>query len=203
MVRRSIVVLIVAAIGLAACGQSAIERERSASLTATVQTFRAASTVRAANRTPTPTERVWTVTVHPTSTPTMTPTLTPIQPTWIASPEGRQCDESGCWYERDDDYNPTYEAMAAEELTAEAEADYAQEEPADDGDYVGDEPEVDGGSGSDFFNCDAAYPDFCIPPVWMYGDLDCVDIEGSYFTVYDPDPHWFDDDFDGIGCEWP
>lgn len=50
-------------------------------------------------------------------------------------------------------------------------------------------------------NCEPAYPDFCIPPVWQVGDLDCGDVGGGWFTVYPPDPHNFDGDFDGVGCE--
>jgi hypothetical protein len=50
-------------------------------------------------------------------------------------------------------------------------------------------------------SCDwASYPDFCIPPVWEVGDLTCADISGTWFTVYQPDPHGFDTDFDGYGC---
>lgn len=48
-------------------------------------------------------------------------------------------------------------------------------------------------------NCDASYPDFCIPP--PPPDLDCGDIGYTDFTVYEPDPHRFDGDNDGIGCE--
>ncbi|MDH3735529.1 MAG: thermonuclease family protein [Nitrosopumilus sp.] len=48
-------------------------------------------------------------------------------------------------------------------------------------------------------NCDPSYPDFCIssPPP----DLDCKDIPQKRFTVLQPDPHRFDGDKDGIGCE--
>jgi micrococcal nuclease len=48
-------------------------------------------------------------------------------------------------------------------------------------------------------NCDPSYPDFCIlsPPP----DLDCKDIPQKRFTVLQPDPHRFDGDNDGIGCE--
>jgi hypothetical protein len=49
--------------------------------------------------------------------------------------------------------------------------------------------------------CDLAYPDFCIPPVAEVGDLDCPDLSFANFTVLDPDPHGFDTDLDGIGCE--
>jgi micrococcal nuclease len=48
-------------------------------------------------------------------------------------------------------------------------------------------------------NCDPAYPDFCIPP--PPPDLDCKDIPHKNFTVLPPDPHHFDSDHDGIGCE--
>ena len=48
-------------------------------------------------------------------------------------------------------------------------------------------------------NCSAAYPDFCIPP--PPPDLDCADAGGRGFTVLPPDPHRFDADRDGIGCE--
>ena len=47
--------------------------------------------------------------------------------------------------------------------------------------------------------CDPSYPDFCIPP--PPPDLDCKDIPQKRFTVLQPDPHRFDGDKDGIGCE--
>ncbi len=47
-------------------------------------------------------------------------------------------------------------------------------------------------------NCDSSYPDFCIPP--PPPDLDCADI-GTSFTVVGADPHNFDSDGDGVGCE--
>jgi micrococcal nuclease len=48
-------------------------------------------------------------------------------------------------------------------------------------------------------DCDPAYPDVCIaaPPP----DLDCADIPYVNFRVLPPDPHRFDADGDGIGCE--
>lgn len=50
--------------------------------------------------------------------------------------------------------------------------------------------------------CDAAYPGVCIPPAPP--DLDCKDIASlKNFRVLPPDPHRFDGDFDGIGCEPP
>lgn len=50
-------------------------------------------------------------------------------------------------------------------------------------------------------DCDPSYPDFCILPAWQVGDLDCGDVDGRRFTVFQPDPHGFDGDGDGIGCE--
>lgn len=48
-------------------------------------------------------------------------------------------------------------------------------------------------------NCDPSYPDVCIartPP-----DLNCGDISFHNFKVVGSDPHGFDGDNDGIGCE--
>lgn len=47
--------------------------------------------------------------------------------------------------------------------------------------------------------CDPAYPTVCIPP--PPPDLDCGDVPYRRFTVLAPDPHRFDGDHDGIGCE--
>lgn len=54
------------------------------------------------------------------------------------------------------------------------------------------EPEVVGG-------CHPAYPSVCIPP--PPPDLDCGEIPHRRFTVLAPDPHGFDRDKDGVGCE--
>ncbi len=48
-------------------------------------------------------------------------------------------------------------------------------------------------------NCDASYPDFCIAP--PPPNLNCPDIPQKRFTVTGSDPHGFDRDNDGIGCE--
>lgn len=48
-------------------------------------------------------------------------------------------------------------------------------------------------------NCDASYPGVCIPPAPP--DLDCGDIEHRRFEVIAPDPHGFDGNSDGVGCE--
>jgi hypothetical protein len=48
--------------------------------------------------------------------------------------------------------------------------------------------------------CDESYPDFCIAPAPP--DLDCKDVHGRKpFRVRQPDPHEFDRDHDGWGCE--
>jgi len=48
-------------------------------------------------------------------------------------------------------------------------------------------------------SCDPSYPDVCIPP--SPPDLDCGEIPYRNFKVLPPDPHRFDGDKDGIGCE--
>lgn len=51
-------------------------------------------------------------------------------------------------------------------------------------------------------NCHPSYPDFCIPP--PPPDLNCNSpaLGGrKRFTVRQPDPHGFDRDRDGVGCE--
>lgn len=49
----------------------------------------------------------------------------------------------------------------------------------------------------------ASYPDECIPP--PPPDLNCADIPYRNFRVLwnvsDPDPHHFDGNHDGVGCE--
>jgi hypothetical protein len=52
-------------------------------------------------------------------------------------------------------------------------------------------------------NCAASYPTVCIPP--PPPDLNCADIPFTNFRVRwdvaDPDPHHFDGNRDGVGCE--
>jgi hypothetical protein len=48
-------------------------------------------------------------------------------------------------------------------------------------------------------SCDSSYPNLCIPsppPI-----LACDDVEATNFEVQSPDPHGFDVDNGGIGCE--
>jgi uncharacterized protein YraI len=51
-------------------------------------------------------------------------------------------------------------------------------------------------------DCDPSYPDLCIPA--GSADLNCDYVFGlglSHITVYPPDPHGFDGNSDGVGCE--
>lgn len=48
-------------------------------------------------------------------------------------------------------------------------------------------------------SCDPSYPTMCIPP--YPPDLDCGEISYRNFLVTGSDPHGFDRDGDGIGCE--
>jgi hypothetical protein len=48
-------------------------------------------------------------------------------------------------------------------------------------------------------DCDPSYPGVCIPPAPP--DLDCGDVAYQQFTVLPPDPHNFDGDHNGVGCE--
>lgn len=48
-------------------------------------------------------------------------------------------------------------------------------------------------------NCDPSYPDLCLAP--PPPDLNCGDISARNFQVVGSDPHGFDRDKDGVGCE--
>ncbi|KKR49645.1 MAG: WD40 domain protein beta Propeller [Candidatus Curtissbacteria bacterium GW2011_GWA1_40_16] len=47
--------------------------------------------------------------------------------------------------------------------------------------------------------CDSSYPTVCIAP--PPPDLDCKDVSYKRFKVLPPDPHNFDGNHDGVGCE--
>ena len=48
-------------------------------------------------------------------------------------------------------------------------------------------------------SCSLNYPEICLPK--FPPDLDCSDVSVKGFLVLSPDPHKFDGDGDGIGCE--
>ncbi len=48
-------------------------------------------------------------------------------------------------------------------------------------------------------SCDPSYPGVCIPS--PPPDLDCADVPYRRFAVVGADPHRFDSDHDGVGCE--
>jgi hypothetical protein len=61
-------------------------------------------------------------------------------------------------------------------------------------------PDIDSVSLSDDDSaCDPSYPDVCIPS--PPPDLDCADVPYRDFRVVGADPHHFDGDRDGRGCE--
>ncbi len=47
--------------------------------------------------------------------------------------------------------------------------------------------------------CDPSHPGVCIPSAPP--DLDCPEVGHTSFAVVPPDPHRFDGDSDGVGCE--
>ena len=47
--------------------------------------------------------------------------------------------------------------------------------------------------------CSPSYPDTCIPP--PPPNLNCDDVDDTNFEVVGSDPHGFDNDDDGVGCE--
>ena len=55
-------------------------------------------------------------------------------------------------------------------------------------------------------SCDSAYVNYCIPSPSVVGDLNCPDmyaqgVAGIQLAQIGYDPHGFDGDSDGIGCE--
>lgn len=61
-------------------------------------------------------------------------------------------------------------------------------------------PDLEGEGEDTGGNCDkSSYPGVCIAP--SPPDLDCADVPYSNFQVTGSDPHGFDGDNDGVGCE--
>lgn len=56
-----------------------------------------------------------------------------------------------------------------------------------------------GGNNDAAKGCDPSYPTVCIPR--YPPDLDCSDVNKRNFKVKGSDPHGFDGDNDGVGCE--
>jgi micrococcal nuclease len=81
---------------------------------------------------------------------------------------------------------------------AEFQALEAQARSAGAGCYALEDSEAQGGAEGGA-GCDPAYPTVCIPP--YPPDLDCGEIGFRRFPVLPPDPHGFDGDGDGIGCQ--
>jgi hypothetical protein len=73
-------------------------------------------------------------------------------------------------------------------------------EPAEGVEDDGDDDTEDNGddNGTDT-TCHPSYPDECIPP--PPPNLNCDDVDATNFEVVGSDPHGFDGDNDGIGCE--
>ncbi len=53
------------------------------------------------------------------------------------------------------------------------------------------------------YGCESSYPDICLPHPLDEHTLECRHIPFRDFRVLAPDPYAFDQDGDGIGCEWP
>jgi len=60
-------------------------------------------------------------------------------------------------------------------------------------------PTTQSNSSSARSGCDLSYPTVCIAP--PPPDLDCKDVSYKGFKVLPPDPHNFDGNHDGVGCE--
>jgi hypothetical protein len=103
---------------------------------------------------------------------------------------------------------PGVEQPTAQQTQA-AEATITTEDEGDDvgdgdddeeDDDVGDDDDDNDDDGNDEGNsCHPSYPDVCIPP--PPPNLNCGDIDARNFEVSGSDPHGFDGDNDGIGCE--
>jgi hypothetical protein len=52
---------------------------------------------------------------------------------------------------------------------------------------------------TDRSNCEKSYPDVCISPPPPY--LTCDELSVTRFKVFGDDPHGFDPDKDGLGCD--
>ena len=95
-------------------------------------------------------------------------------------------------------YNVILSITDSEDLTASDSIEITIEEPATTA--AVDEDEDDEDDEGEEGVCDSSYPDLCIPP--PPPDLDCGDDSvPENFQVLPPDPHGFDSDNNGIGCD--
>lgn len=67
------------------------------------------------------------------------------------------------------------------------------------GDGVGGDESGSESNESTFFSCDDSYPGLCIPPAPPV--LTCAQVGVTDFVVDGQDPHGFDPDNDGVGCQ--
>lgn len=94
---------------------------------------------------------------------------------------------------------PTQELVVASALTVTSTAGSEVTVVTDDGDDAEPTPAAPKKKPKPRRDCDPSYPGVCIKP--PPPDLDCGDISQRRFKVKGADPHLFDGDGDGIGCE--
>jgi hypothetical protein len=80
-------------------------------------------------------------------------------------------------------------------------ADGSGDGSGDDSDYTAPVPTEEPPAAETSGSCDPSYPGVCIAPISQVGDLDCGQVPYARFQVIPPDPHGFDADSDGVGCE--
>lgn len=95
--------------------------------------------------------------------------------------------------------NVQYEGLFVEAQRDARRRDRGLWGPVCDQPIVVDEGDNDGDGGGGGGNCDPSYPGVCIPP--YPPDLDCGEVAHTNFAVTGSDPHGFDGDNDGVGCE--
>lgn len=118
---------------------------------------------------------------RPYTSPTPSPSPAPTVPTPVPTPIKKALPSPVA-------IAPSPSPTPIEEVEPEESPDPGLDEEFD---YDGDPPYED--------NCDPSYPDFCLP--LGSADLDCGEVDFTEFTVFQPDPHGFDRDKDGVGCE--
>jgi hypothetical protein len=90
-------------------------------------------------------------------------------------------------------------AAVATTTTTTTPAEEPEPEPVVEPEEPEEEVSDDDDSVDDGEDCDNSYPDECIPPPPPV--LDCSDIDEDDFEVRGADPHGFDSNGDGVGCE--